>query len=49
MENLGMVLLVGFYVTCLVGFVSVLTYHIVTSVHSYVMEKIEKIRTNYIR
>jgi uncharacterized membrane protein len=49
MENLGMVLLVGFYVTCLVGFVSVLTYGIVTMVHSYIMEKIEKIRSNYIR
>ena len=49
MENLGMVLLVGFYVTCLVGFVSVLTYHIVTSVHSYIMGKIKTIRSNYVR
>ena len=49
MENLGIVLLMGFYFTCLIGFVSVLGYMIVTNVHSYVMEKIEKIRTNYIR
>ena len=49
MENLGIVLLMGFYFTCLIGFVSVLGYMIVTNVHSYIMGKIEKIRTNYIR
>ena len=49
MENLGMVLLLGFYVTCLVGFVSVVIYGVVTGVHTYIMEKIEKVRSNYIR
>lgn len=49
MENLGIVLLLGFYVTCLVGFVSVVIYGVVIGVHSYVMEKIEKVRNHFVK
>jgi len=47
--NVGMTLLFGFWATCVIGFVSVVSYVIVMGVHSFIMKNINKLRSNFIK
>ena len=47
--DVGMTLLFGSWATCLIGFVSVVSYVIVRGVHSFIMKNINKLRSNFIK
>lgn len=47
--DIGMLLLAGFWATCVVGFVSVVSYVVVMGVHSFIMKNINKLRSNFIK
>ena len=47
--DVGMTLLFGFWATCLIGFVSVVSYVIIMGVHSFIMKNINKLRSNFIK
>jgi len=47
MEQIGIILLVGFWGMCVLGFYLSLMYFIVMGVHSFIMEKIKKVRSQY--
>ena len=48
-NGIGMLLLFGFWATCVIGFFSVVSYVFVMSIHNFIMKNINKVRSHFIK